>query len=56
MRNRIEALVRFIAFMVCIDVALIIRSENFLLLAGVNGLLAAAWLLMPESNEPNDED
>lgn len=51
-----QTLVRLLTLVICLDVALTIRFENFLLLAAANGLLAAAWLLMPESDEPNDED
>ncbi len=53
--NRMLALLHLMASVVCADAALTIRFTNFWLLAIVNALLAAAWLLMPESEEPSDE-
>lgn len=47
--NRIQVLLRLVACAVCVNVALTTGAVIFWVLAGVNGLLAAAWLLRPES-------
>lgn len=54
--NRIQVLVRLIACVICVNFALTTGATICWGLAVVNVLLAAAWLLIPESNEPNDED
>ena len=44
-----QVLIRLIACMACVNVASMTGAAVFWVLAGVNGLLAAAWMLMPES-------